>query len=121
MPILKRTPKNAAIAVAGIYVPILLVSMMAQRGLPSAGALFGGLLVSLIVGFLASGYLTVISGPNGFRLVDPGRTPEQMADANRSLSEPPPRPYEPTVNVDGTPMINGMDANGNPYGVTKMD
>jgi hypothetical protein len=38
-------------------------------------------------------------------LVDPKRTQEQMADAYRSLAEPPQASLDPTVNVDDTPMV----------------
>ncbi|MDN3651494.1 hypothetical protein QWY77_01680 [Thalassotalea ponticola] len=28
---------------------------------------------------------------------------------------------DPSVNIDGTPMVGSVDINGNPYGVTSMD
>ncbi|WP_371185234.1 hypothetical protein [Thalassotalea maritima] len=28
---------------------------------------------------------------------------------------------EPSVNIDGTPMVGSVDINGNPYGVTSVD
>lgn len=37
-----------------------------------------------------------------------------FGSGNASSSVP-----EPTVNVDGSPMVGGVDINGNPYGVTQ--
>jgi len=115
---LRRSIRDAAIAVAVSYVVILLLIMFVQRALPSLGALVLATVPALMGPAFAAGLRVLVSCSSSLHL-GAGRSPWQVADPYRPLADP--ETFGPAVNVNGTPMVNGVDINGNSFGVTTND
>ena len=120
--LLKRTPKNATLAILTIYADLAGLSALARGGMPSSGFLLLALIPALLGGCVLSGYLTIIGGAGGIQFVDPHRTQKQMAQARANVDvQQDHQLHQPTTNVEGSAMLGGIDVNGNSYGVTKSD